>query len=106
MLKLKISYVCKASHDSGNVKWIFPVPVREEDTSSQTGKCHVRAAYASIISFYISLSCLARLDLFFFKSIYYKWGRSREKCERHSPTPRKGLLTFNSTNNLWKSPEM
>ena len=86
MLKLKISCVCKASHDSGNVKWIFPVPVGEEDTSSPKGKRHVRAAYASIISFHISLSCLARLDpFFFFKSIYYKWVRSREKRERYSP---------------------
>lgn len=41
MLKLKISYVCKASHDSGNVKWTFPVNVGEDDTSSQKGKCHV-----------------------------------------------------------------
>lgn len=35
-------------------------------------------------------------------------GRSREKSVKGilPPIPRKGLLTFNSTNNIWKSPEM
>lgn len=109
MLKLKISYVCKASHDSGNVKWTFPVNVGEEDTSSQKGKCHVGLLTLPLfLSTYPSPVWLDLTFFFFFlKSIYYKWVEAEKSVKGIlPPIPRKGLLTFNSTNNIWKSPEM
>lgn len=55
-----------AFYDSGNVKWTFPVPGGEEDTSFEKGKCNVSAAYAPIIALQRVLSCLARSDFSFF----------------------------------------
>lgn len=96
-------------HDSGNVKWTFPVNVGEDAALlSQKGKCHAGLLTLPLfLSTYPSPVWLDSDLFFFFKEYLLQMGRSREKSERHSPPiPRKGLLTFNSTNNIWKSPEM